>query len=308
MKTVQDQSHDKLMRKYISESISNSHGGIKSCWLIMFSAGTMAALTRINASLQCHHWLRTATVAQDCQYYNLPMAFYFMTFIIFFLTFARFYVGDVRIFDIRYTEIFRLVNDEIDSMPETASREKFQILLAHSDRSLFKYEIIYLLFQTLVVVFLAHQVDDVDNFVVVYICLMFANSAWLSLMNLGIDPVTYGIVKGVFGRRQPHDSFGAAFPRSAAWVWIKNNVVHGVALTALAIANAQFPRALGAVQESAYYGLCLALCASNCLADFWFARGFYFPKFATFYRNSLEGDEAPPPALRDCSPAGTLAA
>jgi hypothetical protein len=106
----------KLARAFVSEAISNSHAGIKACWLIVFSAGTFAALSTMKDALIQLEWLR-GTVPVDKQIAQYPVIC-FLLFAAFVLTFLRFYIGGVRVFDIRYSEIFKLVNNEISGDSE----------------------------------------------------------------------------------------------------------------------------------------------------------------------------------------------
>jgi hypothetical protein len=101
----------KLARAFASEAISNSHAGIKACWMIVFSAGTFAALSTMKDVLIQAHWFN-GTVPPD-KYIDQNLWICPLLFMVFVGTFLRFHIGGVRVFDIRYSEIFKLVNIEL---------------------------------------------------------------------------------------------------------------------------------------------------------------------------------------------------
>jgi hypothetical protein len=199
----------KLARAFASEAISNSHAGIKGCWMIVFSAGTFAALSTMKDVLIQVHWFN-GTVPPDKHIDQHPLIC-FLLFVVFVLTFLRFYIGGVRVFDIRYSEIFRLVNTELsEKLKDTSgfeqfardsetfrllntedpkdskdlaefkksvangdifkqtntesAEDRFKQLVANSDQTVYKFEVVTLTFQSLIVVFLAFQIGDWLNF------------------------------------------------------------------------------------------------------------------------------------------------
>lgn len=48
---------ENLARTYVTEAIKNSHNSIKLCWTVMFTAGTVAALSTLNSVLRCKGYL-----------------------------------------------------------------------------------------------------------------------------------------------------------------------------------------------------------------------------------------------------------
>ena len=285
MKTIED---TRLVRRYISEAILNSHAAIKSCWLVMFTAGTFAALTNLNAVLRCFGVLGHPASAK-CSF-DEPLLNYCLAFVIFFLTFARFYLGDVRLFDNRYSEVYKLVNDEIDLHGGKDAADRFSALLAHNDRNMFKFEGIWLLFQTLMVVFLAYQIDAPSNFVTVYIVLLICNAIWLEIMNQLVEPTTSHTLAEIFPfTKKEARRLRARFPRIASNIWAVNNVCHAVALLFVQFLAVGALRSWGYPVQASILGAntplaCLLICLSNCAVDFLLAWNLYFPRFSQFYR------------------------
>jgi hypothetical protein len=288
-----------LVRSYISTSIANSHIAIKNCWLIMFSAGTFAALSALNVSLRCEDYLHgaPATCPSTPAIWNSTVLNSLAGIFIFVLTFARFYLGDVRIFDEKYSEVFSLVLETIkarqDPLPTaddqkkllTESLELFVRLLRYNDARLLKFEGIWLIFQTLIIVFLAFQISDPYNFYTVYGILLLSNSIWLVLTNVVVSPTITEINQAVFYFHASDKSFFGRFPRLAAWRWAVNNVIHCAALCVVVYLSHRSN--LTVVSDSQPYGLLIwgyGICISNCVADFILTRDFYFPKFYDFYK------------------------
>src|SRR5208282_528469 len=108
----------KLARSYIAEAIKNAHSAIRTSWTIMFTAGTFGAVSTMSSVLRCKRnlyipWITDYPVAKSSCHFNDHLVNYVLCFIVYFLTFARFYLGDCRIFDIKYSELFQLVLNEI---------------------------------------------------------------------------------------------------------------------------------------------------------------------------------------------------
>ncbi|MEA2894953.1 MAG: hypothetical protein QOJ84_568 [Bradyrhizobium sp.] len=313
----------KLARAFVSEAISNSHAGIKACWLIVFSAGTYAALSTMKDVLiqmgQFH-----GTVSADKQITQHPFIC-FVLFAVFVITFLRFYIGGVRVFDIRYSEIFKLINAEsndsndmagfkgfvdnsdtfklVSAAPhdskeiadfkvllansavfklentqslENSNIKRFKELVANSDKNIYKYEVVILTFQTLIVVFLAFQIGDWLNFAEVYAFLLTWNVIYLIFNYSRSKAVLKKMFEDIFSDAAKGPAVSAMFPMRASLIWILNNTVCVLALSAI------FYFCLPSVSN--FHGALVCVCVSlNCIADFFiFARDFYFPRFGEF--------------------------
>jgi len=254
----------------------------------MFTAGIFAALSTLNSILRCDGILGQMAPLK-CNFHE-PLLNYCLAFVIFFLTFARFYLGDVRLFDTRYSEVYKLVNEEIDAHGGTDDSDRFSKILAHSDRNMLKFEGIWLIFQTLIVVFLAYQIDVPSNFVGVYITLLICNSVWLIIMNRVMEPTTSHAINDIFPfAKKESRGFRARFPRVASNIWTINNLFHAGALLFVIYCGVGFLNSKGySFYANELAGntplTCLVICLSNCVIDFLLARNLYFPRFSQFYR------------------------
>jgi hypothetical protein len=270
----------KVARMFVSEAIANSHAAIKACWLIVFSAGTFAALSTINSMLLQYGLLRGVPPASA-----VPIAhpgICTALFAVFVLTFLRFYVGDVRIFDIRYSEVFKLANSSIDHISDRADISRFTKLVANSDRNLYKFEIVLLTFQTLIIVFLAFQISDWENFARAYTFLMVWNIAYLVLANLQSQLVIRPFFYEIFPGTEDIASIQAMFPMKASRIWIYNNSVAVVVLVCLMLASDRMP------EKEHFFGWCATITLlANCFFDGYLARDFYFPRFSEFLEKTI---------------------
>jgi hypothetical protein len=265
----------------------------------MFSAGTFAALSGLNLTLRCEGYLSgaPATCPTTPSLWNSSVLNSLVGIVVFVLTFARFYLGDVRIFDEKYSEIYSLVLETIkarqDPQPVAAGEKKllsesldlFLRLLRYNDARLLKFEGIWLIFQTLIIVFLAFQINDSYNFFTVYGVLLLSNSIWLILTNVFVSSTITQINQEIFYFHAHDSSFSGKFPRLASLRWATNNLLHCSGLCIVVYLSYQSRR--DAAFDSHSYVLLIwgyAICVSNCIVDFVVTRDFYFPKFYDFYK------------------------
>jgi hypothetical protein len=259
----------------------------------MFSAGTTASLASMGHTLKCHGILVadfTNTAAPTCtdnQIYPTLCGF-----IVFFITFARFYLGDVRIFDARYSEVYLLVVDNIDlqaTSTEDARRDSLKLfvdLLAHNDKVIFKLEGIWLLFQTLIVVFLGFNIETAENFLRVYMFLLFCNSAWLLATYFKLSPVVKQITDHILSVDHNRKSWGVQFARQASIRWFWNNAICCAVIVAAMTGISLFPS-----QREFFHEIGYATCVINCIVDLSWTINFYFPRFSKEYQNFIEAVE-----------------
>lgn len=288
-----------LVRTYISNSIANSHNAIKNCWLIVFSAGTFAALSALNVTLRCEGYLvgAPAICPTDPALWHNTALNSACGIVVFVLTFARFYLGDVRIFDEKYSEIYSLVLETIkarqDPFPSEETQKHllgesldlFLKLLRYNDARLLKFEGIWLIFQTQIIVFLAFQINDPYNFFTIYGVLLLSNSIWLILTNVVVSSTITQINQEIFYFHAQDRSFFGRFPRLASWRWAINNLLHCAALCAIVYLSHRLVWADTLASQQYDLLVCgYAICISNCIVDFVLTRDFYFPKFYDFYK------------------------
>jgi len=274
---------DDIARKFITSAADNSNKAIKNVWLILFTAGTFAALTRIDAVL--------GEVGLVKDHSNLIVDYPIISiglFVIYFLTFFRFYVGDTRLFDVRYGETLSIFNENISQLSHSReSEESYFQFLEYQDQDKFKFEAIFLIFQTLMIVYLAYQILNPTSFILIYILLMLTNSIWLTLSNLTFRTEISESVAKIFREIENNHSLSAMFPMKPGWVWVINNIVTALILLVLITIHSQKPplEFFGVGFSSAcilYIGTFVMI--MNCLIDIHFARDFYFPRFSQFYK------------------------
>jgi hypothetical protein len=307
-----------LVRTYISNSIANSHNAIKNCWLIVFSAGTFAALSALNVALRCEGYLvgAPAICPAEPALWHSTVLNSLCGIIVFVLTFARFYLGDVRIFDEKYSEIYSLVLETIKARQDPLPLEEkqknllnesldlFLKLLRYNDARLLKFEGIWLIFQTQIIVFLAFQINDPYNFFTIYGVLLLSNSIWLILTNVVVSSTITQINQEIFYFHAQDSSFSGRFPRLASWRWAINNLLHCAGLCAVVYFSHRL--VWGTTLASQQYDLLIwgyTICISNCIVDFILTRDFYFPKFYDFYK-AYESSTMPKVVAETMVPAG----
>ncbi len=256
-------------------------------------------------------------------------------FVVFVATFLRFYIGGVRVFDIRYSEIFKLVNMEMSENVNEAARfrkflgesallrllrsdpatdsddvatfkktlresgafriiaaaaledrndfSRFKRLVKNSDQNLYKFEVVVLTFQTLIVVFLAFQIGNWLNFTKVYAFLLLWNVIYLSFNYVWSGAVVRPIFQEIFPATRNMKAVSAMFPMRASLVWIGNNLVClFILLDVLFLSNPFI-----ANRSEVYAVFVCVVLSLNCMFDFTIARDFYFPQFSEFLEVAL---------------------
>jgi hypothetical protein len=295
-----------VVRKYIARSIGNSHAAAKSCWVIMFSAGTFAALSALNLALRCDGLFNGSTVVACPNPSDSFLLFKTsVSLFIFVLTFSRFYLGDVRVFDEKYSEVHELVRDKIDAGDKSREQDGgaelknalllFSKLLSYNDTTWLKFESVWLIFQTMIIVFLAFQLAEATNFLIVYATLLVCNSIWLTATNVLVEHTISDAHREVFDFYRGDRGFMARYPHLASWRWTINNMFHFIALVLIILIQ---HGAIGStfigitVSEETLMVAGYVVCISNCVIDFTITRDFYFPKFSEFYRTFQESIES----------------
>lgn len=202
-----DRNLDKpaVFRSFAREAIKNSHASIKACWAILFTGGTFALLRSLDTWYECTFWngeaAKSGYMHRYCMlphdatfnflYAPLPAIFSF----VYVLTFYRFYVGNIRVFDMRYNEAFRFYDSiyehrkkPIDSdIQDEADRKKakdYQTLLNYNDY-LMKIESLVLIFVTFVIVYLTVTILDPSKFLWTYALLLFLDLVWMIALAWG---------------------------------------------------------------------------------------------------------------------------
>lgn len=285
---------EKTARRFIDAATTNSHAAVKNVWLILFTVGGISALHAMNNIFMTLGVL-DGTPYSETPYPAISLALMF----VYFLTFFRFYVGDVRIFDLRYTEIYRIFDGNIDDPdPKETQLEAMSEYIKLADKNSLRYESIFLIFQTIVISFLAFQILNPANFVKVYVFLMVINSAWLFILNLAYDSSIAERLDTIFNAKTDTQKFSAIFPLKPGYVWIANNLfcAFAIGITSLVFLNqsdifplleTSFGLSLGTFSVELTLTLAAGFMILNCTYDIVKAKDFYFPRFHKFYDAQL---------------------
>lgn len=110
---------------------------IKSCWLVIFAGGTINFITSLDKMGSCFGILNPHNCPSDYNLALLNLGVIPLLHVVYILTFFRFYVGDIRVFDFRYSEVYKFANMLADTgEPHTA--EMYRQILKYSDNNVFK--------------------------------------------------------------------------------------------------------------------------------------------------------------------------
>jgi hypothetical protein len=193
-----------IFRKFAQRATKNSHNALKTCWTILFTGGTFALLHSFDDLIDCKLYLDYKAAAEladnsHCGDIYSSASYFWLSALLLFvyvLTFYRFYVGNIRVFDMIYDEVFEFVaslhekevqdakdnkkgvagDASLRELREMHDRE-YQRLLTYSD-SLMKWESIYLIMTVLMIVYLTVGPLFPLKFLIVYFALLVADIVW----------------------------------------------------------------------------------------------------------------------------------
>jgi hypothetical protein len=291
-----------IARTYILEAIKNSHNSLKTCWTIVFAAGTFCAASTLHDILASKGWLDPkGPRLMPAFSYDEPLPFYFISFIVFFLTFSRFYIAGTRVFDFRYFEIFTLAAKAVE-LDASGARTNFRSLMEISDKAsnasilqgFAKWEALVWLFQTLIVVFLATNIGYTSNFLSSYCFLLLFSGTWLLVWEKwGNKRINHIYNKILHNSNEKTDN--SSIEKSSD-IWLFNNLICGVLVFLVlytqhnrAITDALDAMTVSSAGADSWWNqtrlnaIGLGLCVANCFLDFFVARDLYLPKFLNEY-------------------------
>lgn len=270
-----------VFRAFSIDAIRNSHAAIKGCWLIVFTAGAIRAMQDLDSNLKCAGWFGSRSLEllnNSCS--SNRLGYDILLFFIYLLTFVRFYIGSIRLFDIRYSEIYNLSSNIISTLKTTEeiTDKLFRTSLVINDRYWHKFEVLILIFQSFIIVFLPYQFDNIDNFANVYIFLLIFNAVYLSIgLFFNFHKVSKALFE-LFPELKFAPGIGAIFPTKASLFWIFNNLTCAV-LVFILISRVNYFTYL----KDSYQDIVITMMYANCLLDLFFTRNFYFPTFGKMY-------------------------
>jgi hypothetical protein len=307
-------SEKRLFRKFAGDAIKNSHTAIKNCWLILFAGGTFALVTSMDVLVNCATLFNTDTQCASLGLNSSPWTlvhwlyaiFHFSFFVIYALTFYRFYVGDARVFDIRYDEVFKFFANAHDpQVIENPSKngkvtdEEYQKFFKYNDILVTK-ESIFLIGQTLLVVYLAAAVLHPLKFLAVYELILLSDIYWISWTEQekqreAFIAVFFHKFFSAFPELKKIDkSIYAMFPGQATSFWRKNN--HEFALGIFILIAGIFAIKWVGGDQTIVEGLlvigALAMFA-NCIRDLLCTWSFYNPHFHEAHALLCATDSSP---------------
>jgi hypothetical protein len=156
-----------LFRKFAGTAIENSHGAIKQVWVALFAGGTFALIKSFDELMGCAGFFdRPGTCngflqkVHDCPSDRVYLLFLLFTlYFVYILTFYRFYVGNVRVFDMRYIEVGKFVALLVDKQKKPEEKDiTYREFFEYIDKNS-RMESIYLIFKTLVIISLTIEIS-----------------------------------------------------------------------------------------------------------------------------------------------------
>jgi hypothetical protein len=216
-----------------------------------------------------------------------------LLFVVFLLTFYRFYVGNIRVFDMKYDEVFKFIDSRYKAENwhgkpnESKKNEDYQDLLNYSTR-LSRRETFHLMINTLTIVYLTVLPLNPFKFLLVYFILLVLDMLWIWRSADRHQHFFAERFYEEFGSLLPKERIEEVFPKYATDRWHINNMLFAfVLLVILTIYVWVLNDSSGSLmQEWKKIGL-LALGAvvalMNCIVDLRWTWGFYNPKFILAY-------------------------
>lgn len=318
-----------VYRKFASTAIENSHVAIKQVWVALFTGGTFALINSAENLIECGqllvaHSTDTKKLGEVCRepFYAWDIFWYASIFaplfIIYLLTFYRFYVGNIRVFDMKYIEVGKYVSHLAEANEKLLAEEEKATFSAHKkDRLVDKkkkaaetidqyyadffsyidknarWESIYLIFLTLIVVSLTIAVNHPALFLATYVLLLAIDIIWIEFAqsktsgNSFVQDFRELFVSSLkLSNLEEHTPGLAAsmkmFPQTARGVWLWNNV--GFALALVVVVALIYLDSIGTQENKWLYVLGAALAFLNCILDLVLAWRFYNPRFAQCYK------------------------
>ncbi|HWX82038.1 MAG TPA: hypothetical protein VNZ48_00435 [Xanthobacteraceae bacterium] len=321
-----------VFRKFARKAAEKSHAVLKSCWMILFTGGTFALLHSFDEWVQSVEDMfksvdpigsQSFLELHGIELFKAPLSF--VLFVVYLLTFYRFYVGNIRVFDMIYDEVFEFIdslhdeknfqpNDENNSQPKRPAPEskddEYGKLLEYSD-NLIKWESFFLIMTALIVVFLTVTPLNPLKFLIVYFILLFFDILWLTADKLWVKYVAIhqfdvrearnffrSKFKKVFGK--PGQACDKMFPSHALKTWEDNNIWFATVIfiilgTYCAIYYCYEPPPTNVppllrkeAVELMVLWLGAAAALANCCIDLRKAWTFYHPTFSDAYKELLK--------------------
>jgi hypothetical protein len=301
-----------IFYQFARKATGKSHEALKNCWVILFAGGTFALIHSFDDFINCSFfswslpqgYATSHPFCSDIKPYNYYFFLSLLLFFVYGLTFYRFYVGNIRMFDIIYNEVFEF----FDNLEKIKSVDRLKLL--EYSGSLMKGESFFLILTAMIIVYLTVTPINPPKFLTTYLILLAADIAWMVWMKWSSSSKTTLEVRGSYFsdefettfERLRHTKFRKVFPSYAICIWNGNNIVF---LVIIFIILATYRLLFNHVNEETE--LLVLWCGAgaallNCVLDIGCAWDFYHPKFTDAYK--IVADPNPP--QRDKPPQGDI--
>ena len=289
-----------IFRKTASTAIENSHAAIKQVWVVLFAGGTFALINSFDIFMGCagfflkdfsketkiglcRGFLREENLIHQSNIFIL-VALY----VIYVLTLYRFYVGNIRVFDMRYIEIGKFIGLLSDKLPAEKRDELYTQFYDHIDTTgSHIWDSIFLMIKTFVIISLTIEMNSPITFMTIYLILMFLDVIWMLMSGrpnpyfrelfidqLGLNKV---IDKGL------HRQLEMSFPSRALQFWMWNNLVC-FCILCVVVVQAYDLTGYRPLDERWFFVAAAVTMLANCGADLGFTWLFYNPRFSKTHK------------------------
>lgn len=210
---LDDEAKKEVLRKFAGTAIENSHAAIKQVWVAIFAGGTFQLIRSFDGLMGCLDIFFRGSAS--CSPYLTTMHgnpmwspdFWLVIalYVIYVLTFYRFYVGNIRVFDIRYIEVGKFValiaeklaakaKADADARPAEKAKitedAKSEVDALYDD--FFAYnngqnrfgDSIFLIVKTLAIVSLTIEINDPKVFLNIYLIVIVLDLLWMIFARL----------------------------------------------------------------------------------------------------------------------------
>jgi hypothetical protein len=306
------ESREKIFRKAAGTAIENSHGAIKQVWVALFAGGTFAFINSFDTMMGCsgvplfssHPDRCPSFIDGNSHWWNFVLVA--SLYVVYVLTFYRFYVGNIRVFDMRYVEIVKFVASVAEVQKPAENRDDYLRLFDYVDTNR-RWESIYLIFKTLVIISLTIDVNAPETFLSIYLLVLVMDVFWIFVLAKRPRPYNYldlfaeklelptDPANQPEGRRQGVEDLRRMFPTDALAYWKMNNLICFVLLfvTLVPVWIAKFcPQNCLVAHLIWYYAAGAVVALGNCAFDFYGTWWFYNPRFKRVYE-LFANDAAP---------------
>ncbi|MGD0189333.1 MAG: hypothetical protein ABSD74_01190 [Rhizomicrobium sp.] len=286
----------KIFHEIAGNAVENSHNAIKQVWVALFAGGTFSFIKSFDDLMHCAHvFFPYPDERVHCSWLlggdneSIRLAICISLYVAYALTFYRFYVGNIRVFDLRYVEIVKFTKLLYES-----DRAAFERLFDHLDEGR-RWDSIYLIFKTFVIISLTIEINTPFIFFSIYFLVLLLDVAWIRIAihprplfkplffeTIGL-PAELGSATSGWPQesRVAYKELEMTFSSHAMTIWTRNNTIFSIIMLVLI----PLPYLYRGSDLELYSLILLSLCViMNSLIDLIMTWNFYNPKFSKGYR------------------------